>query len=148
MKKGYFGIGIYKGKNSINVGTLWRAAYLYSADFIFTISHRYKYQPTDTYKTTRHIPLYNYVDWQDFISHQPDKAELVFIEQIERSKPLNDFKHPKQAIYILGAEDKGIPEELMRGHRVVEIESNYPRSMNVSMAGTLILYDRFIKLAH
>lgn len=145
MKKGYFGIGIYEGKSTDNVGTLWRAAYLYGADFIFTISHRYKYQPTDTQKTSRHIPLFNYVDYDDFIRHIPENGELVFIEQADGNKKLNGFNHPKQAIYILGAEDTGIPTELMKNNRVVEIESLEPNSMNVSMAGTLVMYDRFIK---
>jgi hypothetical protein len=34
--RGYFGIGIYHGKTEENIGTLWRSAYAYGADFVFT----------------------------------------------------------------------------------------------------------------
>lgn len=36
-KRGYFGIGIFHGKSSENLGTLWRSAAILGADFIFTI---------------------------------------------------------------------------------------------------------------
>lgn len=58
MKRGYFGIGVYHPKNVINIGTLWRSANCFGADFLFTIGHRYKHQGSDTLKTYRHIPLY------------------------------------------------------------------------------------------
>lgn len=44
MKKGYYGIGIYETKEETNVGTLWRSAQNFGADFIFTIGARYKTQ--------------------------------------------------------------------------------------------------------
>lgn len=37
IKRGYFGIGIYNGKNTANIGTLWRSAAILGANFIFTI---------------------------------------------------------------------------------------------------------------
>lgn len=36
MKRGYFGIGVYHSKNADNIGTLWRSAAIFGADFIFT----------------------------------------------------------------------------------------------------------------
>jgi tRNA (guanosine-2'-O-)-methyltransferase len=144
MKKGYYGIGIYETKEHTNVGTLWRSAYNFGADFIFTIGARYKKQPTNTTKTERHTPLFHYEDWEDFIKHKPKGAELVFIEQVEGATQLKDFVHPKQAIYILGAEDYGIPKEFMRSHRKVEFDT--PICLNVSVAGSIVLYDRNIKI--
>ncbi|WP_424968371.1 TrmH family RNA methyltransferase [Dinoroseobacter sp. S375] len=100
MKKGYFGIGIYETKETGNVGTLWRSAMNSGADYIFTIGARYKRQRTDTTKTWRNIPLFEFKDWDDFVSHAPRDAELVFIEQTDDAKPLQTYRHPKQAIYV------------------------------------------------
>lgn len=140
MKRGYYGIGIYETKETTNVGTLWRSAQNFGADFIFTIGARYKTQRTDTTKTWRNIPLFDLKDWQDFLDHIPKDSELVFVEQTDRTHMLNDFNHPKQAIYILGAEDHGIPQELMKGHRRVEIDT--PMCLNVAVAGSIVMYDR------
>lgn len=49
-KRGYFGIGIYNPKTETNMGTLWRSAYNFGADFIFTIGMRYKKMGSDTAK--------------------------------------------------------------------------------------------------
>lgn len=143
MKKGYFGIGIYETKEETNVGTLWRSAYNFDADFIFTIGARYKKQRTNTTVTERHIPLFHFEDWEDFIKHAPKEAEIVFIEQTDGAKQLSEFSHPKQAIYILGAEDYGVPVELMRGHQKVEFDT--PICLNVAVAGSIVMYDRKLK---
>ena len=143
VKRGYTGIGIYNPKTADNMGTLWRSAYLYGVDFIFTIGERYKKQPTDTLKAVRRIPLFNFKTWEDFKESIPKESELVLVEQ--GGKPLQTIKHPTNAVYVLGAEDNGIPEEYLRGNRVVEIESSGISSLNVATAGTIILYDRFVK---
>lgn len=145
MKAGYFGIGIYETKEKENVGTLWRSAMNFGADYIFTIGARYHKQRSDTTKTWRNIPLFAFKDWDDFTVHIPRDAELVFVEQTPEAHNLKDFSHPKQALYILGAEDHGIPEELMRGHRKVEIET--PMCLNVAVAGSIVMYDRKTKIA-
>ena len=142
--RGYFGIGIYEPKTETNIGTLWRSAHNFGADFIFTIGKRYVKDRTDTTKAERHLPLYHYKDWDDFISHIPSEAELVCIEQTDGARELKGFIHPERAIYLLGAEDYGIPVELMRGYRKVFI--NTPMCLNVAIVGSIILYDRHAKL--
>jgi tRNA(Leu) C34 or U34 (ribose-2'-O)-methylase TrmL len=143
MKRGYFGIGIYHPKTSENIGTLWRSAHNFGADFIFTIGKRYKRQASDTTKAERHIPLYEYNSFEDFREHLPRGCQLVFIEQAEGAKPLAETTHPETAAYILGAEDYGVPEALMRGYQKVFIET--PMCLNVAVAGSIALYDRSIK---
>ncbi len=145
MKRGYFGIGIYEPKTETNIGTLWRSAHNFGADFIFTIGKRYKKERTDNTKAERHIPLYNYVDFDDFKKHLPSEVEIVFIEKTTDAKNLKDTIHPKRAIYILGAEDHGIPEELMKGHQKVFIDTpiiDNPMYLNVAVAGSIVLFDR------
>jgi len=145
MKKGYFAIGIYETKEHGNVGTLWRSAMNFGADYIFTIGARYKPQRTDTTKSWRNIPLFAYKDWDDFLAHVPKAADLVFVEQDEDAKPIGVYQHPKQAIYILGAEDHGVPRDVMQGHRKVEIDT--PMCLNVASAGSIVMYDRKVKEA-
>lgn len=147
MGRGYFGVGVYEPKFGDNIGMLWRHARLYGADFIFTVGKRYSKEPTDTSETPKHTPLYHYADLEDLESHLPRGCELILIEQAEGSEKLPNATHPTRAVYLLGAEDHGLPEDLITSHRVFEIPSGQPQSMNVSAAGTLVMYDRFIKSA-
>lgn len=144
MKRGYFGIGIYHPKTTENVGTLWRSAHNFGADFIFTVGARYKKQPSDTTKASRHVPLYHYSSLSDLKTHMPLGAELVFVEQAEGAADLTAFSHPETAIYILGAEDYGVPEDEMHGYRKIAIST--PLCINVAVAGSIVLYDRNTKL--
>lgn len=140
MKRGYYGIGVYHPKTTENIGTLWRSAHNFGADFIFTIGKRYKKQASDTTKASRHIPLFEYESFEDFKSHLPNGCQVVFIEQADGSKDLKNFSHPETCAYVLGAEDYGVPEEIMRGHQKVQIES--PMCLNVAVAGSIVVFDR------
>ncbi len=145
MKRGYCGIGIFHGKNEENIGTLWRTAYNLGANFIFTVGKRYKTQCADTPKTYKQIPLYNYSDWEDFIKHVPFGCQITAVELNDDAKILKNYIHPEQCIYLLGAEDHGIPESVLAKCRdIVYIDSNL--CMNVSIAGGIVLYDRMNKL--
>ena len=103
--RGYCGIGIYNGKTEVNVGTLWRSAYCFDADFIFTIGKRYKKQASDTVQAHRHIPLWHFDTFEDFHKHIPYDCQLVGVELCDGAKQLETFVHPERAIYILGQED-------------------------------------------
>lgn len=143
MKKGYYAIGIYEPKTETNIGTLWRSAHNFGADFLFTIGRRYAKERSDTTKAGRHIPLYDYKDWEDFISHLPDGCELVCVEQADGARELSAAVHPERAVYVLGAEDYGIPPDKMRGHQKVFIDT--PMCINVAVAGSIVMYDRSLK---
>lgn len=144
--RGYFGIGIERGKTETNVGTLWRSAYSLGASFIFTIGRRYQPQPSDTTKTWRHIPLLEYADVADFAAHRPYDCQLIGVELTDDARPLETFKHPERAIYLLGPEDGNLSPrtvELCQG--VVRFASRY--CLNVAAAGTVVMYDRQTKRA-
>lgn len=146
MSRGYFGIGIYHGKAEVNTGSLWRTASLYDAAFIFTIGRRYQMQASDTPKTRLHTPLFHYDSIDEFKAHLPWGAPLVGVELDPRAVPLPEFKHPERAVYLLGAEDHGLPPHVIdQCHHLVTIPSIQPQSMNVAVAGSLMIYDRFTK---
>lgn len=142
--RGYCGIGIYNGKTEANVGTLWRSAYCFNADFIFTIGRRYKKQASDTVQAYRHIPLWHFDTFEDFHKHIPYDCQLVGVELCEGAKQLETFVHPERAIYILGQEDGSLPLTITKiCQHLIKFTSRY--CLNVASAGTVVLYDRQTK---
>lgn len=144
--RGYFEIGIFHGKTPENVGTLWRSAFQMGAAGIFTIGRRYPKQASDTVQAYRHIPLRDYASFDDFLAAQPYDCPLVAVEM--GGKGLPGFSHPERCIYLLGAEDHGLPAEVLaRCQRRVSLPSIRVNSYNVSVAGSLVMYDRMVKRA-
>jgi len=144
--RGYFGIGIENAKTQVNMGTLWRSANLYNASFLFTIGKRYQKQCSDTMASHKHLPLYNHADFEAFYEHIPYDCQLVGVELAESAVSLPRFAHPERAIYLLGAEDNGLSKTaLQKCHHLIQIPACKEFSMNVSVAGSIIMYDRFAK---
>jgi len=144
--RGYVAIGIYGGKTASNVGTLWRSAHLYEAALIFTVGARYRHQSSDTPHTPLHTPLMHFRDVDDLIEHLPDSATLIGVELDPRGTPLGEYCHPQRAVYLLGAEDRGLPQSVLdRCHDLIQIESARPQSMNVAVAGSILLHHRHAK---
>lgn len=144
--RGFFAVGVWHPKTEVNVGTLWRSAHLYGAAFVFTVGRRYRPQAADTPKTPLHTPLFHFRDVEDVLDHLPYSAPLVGIELDPRAVPLPDYRHRDRAVYLLGAEDHGLPADVLDAcHDVIQIPSLLPQSMNVSAAGTLVMYDRHVQ---
>mmetsp|Transcript_18545 Transcript_18545/g.53469 ORF Transcript_18545/g.53469 Transcript_18545/m.53469 type:complete len:306 (-) Transcript_18545:122-1039(-) len=145
-QNGYFGIGIYNGKNENNLGTLWRSAYQLGASFAFVIGSRYRRESSDTPKSWTQIPAFEYEDWNDFAAKSPVGAVWVGVEM--GGTPLETFDHPRNAVYILGSEDTGLNTTILRAcrhHIALPTIGSRPPSYNVSAAGSIILYDRETK---
>ena len=144
MKRGYFGIGIQNGKSETNLGTLWRTAHSFGADFIFTIGERYKPQASDTTKAWLHLPLHRYESPEHLASSLPDDASVVGVEILESARPIGGYHHPERAVYVLGAEDRGLSKEMVKLCKAVLV---LPGTMciNVAVAGSIVMYDRLVK---
>jgi len=143
--RGYFGIGIYHAKKSENIGTLWRSAYQLGAAFIYTIGARYSKQAGDTMAAYRHIPLFQYTDFEQFRLAKPYECPLIGIEF--GGVCLNEFKHPESAVYLLGAEDSGLPDEIQKQCQfMISLAAIRQLSFNVSVAGAIVMYDRLQKV--
>lgn len=144
-KEGFFGIGIIYPKMDVNIGTLLRSSYCFGASFVFTIGKRYKKQSSDTIKTPNKIPLYHYGDLEDFKHHGiPYNCQVVGAELLDESTLLHEFEHPNRCVYLLGAEDTGLPEDARTMcHHIVEIPSLH--CLNVAMTGSIIMSDRISK---
>jgi tRNA G18 (ribose-2'-O)-methylase SpoU len=140
----HFGIGIYQVKTDANVGVLWRSAYQLGADYVFTIGQRYKPESSDVFATWKQIPLFRYLTFDEMFAAMPYGARLIGIEMGGEALPT--FEHPRHAVYLLGAEDGGLPTAVLaRCQALVTIPAARNASYNVAQAGTLVLYDRFVK---
>lgn len=142
--RGYYGIAVYRPKTTNNVGSLWRSAALFGASFLATVGHRYQRQPSDTEHAADHTPLIHYGDFDDLVSHLPYGCPIVGVELDPRAVELTHFVHPERALYLLGAEDDGLPPWVLdRCHFLVQIPTLLPRSMNVACAGSILLSHRY-----
>lgn len=144
LEQGFFGIGIQNGKTPENLGVLWRSAQNMGASFIFTIGNRYAKQACDTHKAIGAMPYFHYETFDDFFKNLPKGAMLVGVELDEKAVQLETFKHPKRCVYLLGAEDHGLSNAaIAKSHHLVKFKSEL--SLNVSVAGSIIMYDRQAK---
>lgn len=144
--RGFFGVAIYHPKHEANVGGLWRSAHTFGAAFLATVGRRYAYQASDTTSAARSLPLFHYDDLEDLVEHLPRSCPTVGVELAPYSTSLERFWHPPRALYVLGAEDHGLPAWILRRcHKVVSIPTPSPWSLNVAVAGSLVLYDRYVK---
>lgn len=144
---GYYGIGILNNTSELNIGTLWRSAYILGASFIFTVDRKYKAQSSDVTSAWTRIPLYHYTTIDELIANLPYSAKLIGVELTETAVMLDGFCHPDRAVYLLGNEQIGLPKSVLkRCHDIIKLPGNY--SLNVAVAGSLVAYDRVSKIKH
>ena len=142
---GFFGIGVLHSQEEFNIGTLWRSAYIMGASFIFTIDKKYKKQASDVTRAWTRIPLYNYATFTEFKAALPVSTQLIGIELCENSTQLSEFVHPSRAVYLLGNEGSGLPEDILSECvSTVALPGNF--SLNVAVEGSIVLYDRVAKM--
>jgi len=144
MRRGFCGIGIEAPKFTKNVGGLYRAAFCFDADFLFTVGEPRRPQREDVNRTERHLPHFVFRDCDDLLVHLPVGAALVVVEIADGAKTLAKFVHPERAIYVLGPEDGSVsPELAIRASAVVQIATRC--CLNVAQAAAVVLYDRWAK---
>jgi len=142
--RGFFEIGIYRGKTPANVGTLWRTAFQMGAAGIFTVGKRYPNQASDTVQAWRHVPCREFADFDMLLAGLPKSCPIVAVEM--GGRPLAKFAHPERAVYLLGAEDHGIPPAILaRCHHIVSLPAIRTASYNVAVAGAIVMNDRLTK---
>ncbi len=144
--RGFFSIGVYGPKTEMNIGTLWRTANIFGASFIYTVGRRYKKQATDTLHTPKHIPLFHFASVEDLYEHLPHGCRLVGVELTPEAQASHRYAHPQQCCYLLGAEDNGLPQRVVdKCHDLIRLPGE--RSLNVAVAGSMVVYDRWQQLS-
>lgn len=142
--KGYFGVAVYQPRHEENVGSLWRTANAYGAAFMATVGRRYgRSQASDTPRSHCHVPLFHFTDITDLLDHLPRGCPLVGVELDPRAVLLDRFTHPERGLYLLGAEDHGLPPDVIDScHHLVQVPSVAMWSLNVAVAGGIVVAHR------
>ena len=144
--RGYFGIGVEGISKAMNVGTLFRSAHAFDASFVFTVAANYNRTEgnrSDTSDTAKSVPFYSFPDVDSLLL--PKACDLVAVELLEDAVDLPSFRHPRNAAYILGAERHGVSTEMLeRCDYSIKIPMKF--SINLGIAGALVMYDRLLSM--
>jgi tRNA G18 (ribose-2'-O)-methylase SpoU len=144
--RGYFAIGAEGMSKPMNLGALMRTAHAFGASFLFTVGADPRLR--DVYKadTSRSADHVSYYQWDTVADMAlPKSCALVGVEITDDAVELPQFKHPLQAAYVLGRERGSLsPQMLEKCTAVVRIPTKF--SLNVGLAGALVMYDRLLAL--
>jgi tRNA G18 (ribose-2'-O)-methylase SpoU len=142
--RGYFAIGAEGISKPMNLGNLIRSAHAFGASFCFTIAPVFaasEVRLSDTSDAAKHLPLYNYDSVEELTL--PRGCVLIGVEISDDAVALPSFPHPSAAAYLFGPERGALsPEAQARCQRLVKIPTKF--SLNVGVAGAIVMYDRLI----
>ena len=146
--KGYFGIGVERVSKAMNAGAVMRTGHAFGADFSFFIGGPLsagEIKLSDTSKTENSLPTYFFETPSDLIL--PKGCKLVGIEITKEAELLPSFRHPRLAAYVLGSERLGLSNETIKlCDYIVKVPTKF--SLNLALAGGLVLYDRLISFSN
>ena len=141
--RGYFGVGVDGISKPMNLGNLVRIAHAFDASFFFSIAPKLKLSDaqSDTSRAQGALPFYSFAKPSEL--RLPLGCRLVGVEITDEAIELPRFRHPSRAAYIFGAERFSLsPRVLKACDFVVKIPTRF--SINVGMAGAIVLYDRLM----
>jgi len=143
--RGYFAAGVDGISKPMNLGNLLRIAHAFDASFFFAVNAQVKLADaqSDTSRAEGDLPVYKFRSVEEF--RLPVGCRLVGVEITDEATELPRFRHPERAAYVFGGERTSLSDEMLaRCEFVVKIPTRF--SINVGMAGAIILYDRLISL--
>lgn len=144
--RGYFAIGAEGISKAMNVGSLMRTAHAFGASFLFTVAAAYargQGRNSDTSDAEGHVPLYAFPNVGSLVL--PRGCALVGVEIAEEAIELPSFHHPRSAAYVFGPERGSLSLEMTaRCDYLVRIPTQF--SLNVGIAGAIVMYDRLTSL--
>ncbi len=145
--RGYFAVGVDRVSKAMNLGNLLRIAHAFDASFFFTVDVTAKLSDaaSDTSDASGHLPLYQFGSADEL--QLPLGCQLVGVEITDDAVDLPSFRHPMRAAYIFGAERLSLSDGVLaRCQHVVKIPTRF--SINVGMAGAIVMYDRMLTLGN
>lgn len=146
--RGYFGIGAEGISKAMNVGSLLRSAHAFGASFMFTAAAVYSRSEggkADTSDSEGHVPFFAFPDVASIVL--PRGCTLVGVELVDEAIDLPTFRHPRRAAYVFGPERGSLsPEMVEKCEFLIRIPTRF--SVNVGIAGAIVMYDRILNLGH
>jgi len=89
------------------------------------------------------VDLSVYDDWEQFRSQHRGASMRFFSARSERSYLQTEYAHGDYLVF--GSETKGLPKPLLAAHRdatyVIPIDSPHVRSLNLSNAVSIVVYE-------
>jgi len=144
--RGYFGIGVEGISKQSNLGAVTRTAHAFGASFTFAVSEAIEISEigtVDTSNSLKSVPFYKFSSVEELLL--PTGCSLVGIEITNDAIELPSFHHPRCAAYILGPERGMLSNQMLDCcDYVVKIPMRF--SINVGLAGALIMYDRMLSM--
>ena len=143
--RGYLAAGVDGISKPMNLGNLLRIAHAFDASFFFSINAQVKLSDaqSDTSYAQGALPVYAFRSAAEF--RLPVGCRLVGVEITDDAVELPRFKHPARAAYVFGSERMSLSKEVIeRCEFVVKIPTRF--SINVGMAGAIVMYDRLVSL--
>jgi tRNA G18 (ribose-2'-O)-methylase SpoU len=145
--RGYFAVGVDGISKPMNLGNLLRISHAFGASFFFSIAAQVslKDAQSDTSRAHGALPFYPFRSAADF--RLPLGCQLVGVEITDDAVELPRFRHPSRAAYVFGAERMSLSKDVLSACEfVVKIPTRF--SINVGMAGAIVMYDRLISLGN
>ena len=85
-------------------------------------------------------------DIQLIKQYQNNGDAVLAVELDDKAQDVSTFDHPKDALYIIGSEDKGISEEVLNMvDKTLVVPAEKPWSYNAADAAAIVMYDRYVK---
>ncbi len=144
--RGYFAVGVDGVSKAMNLGNLIRISNAFGASFFFSVNAQVKLADaaqSDTSHAQGVMPYYAFRSVEEF--RLPVGCRLIGVEIADDATELPRFRHPQRAAYVFGSERLSVSEAMLkRCEFVVKIPTRF--SINVGMAGAIVLYDRLISL--
>jgi tRNA(Leu) C34 or U34 (ribose-2'-O)-methylase TrmL len=134
-----------------NVGMVVRLASCYGFHQVWYTGNRVQMEIESRGRLPREERMKGYKEVEIIQFDRPfeqfKNATPVAIEVRQNSERLQNFEHPKDAVYVFGPEDGSIPQSLLRHcHRFVIIPTRNHYCLNLATATATILWDRAVKL--
>ena len=127
-----------------NLGTLIRTAVSFGFDAVFCSENTCDFYNEKVIRSTQgalfQIPILRQ-DLAALVESLKEQGITVIATTLEKAIPLSEMKKPQQAAVILGNEGNGVRHELQEQADLrVRIEMNGFESLNVAVAGGIIMY--------
>ncbi len=135
-------IAIENWQHDLNIGSIVRTANAFNVSGVHIVGkrdwNRRGAMVTDKYLTIHHHPtIADLKEWANEHS-----LELIGIDNVEGSKPLESAKLPLNTLMLFGQEGAGMSEEGQKACSVLYDIAQYgsTRSMNAAAAGAIAMY--------
>jgi tRNA(Leu) C34 or U34 (ribose-2'-O)-methylase TrmL len=144
-------IALIDPRFAYNVGMVVRLASCYGLQQVWYTGDRVRMEVERRGKLPREERMKGYKEVEivqfDRPLEQFRDCTPVAVEVRPSSERLQDFEHPKNAVYVFGPEDGSIPQSVLRHcHRFVIIPTRNRYCLNLATATATILWDRALKL--